>query len=178
MNLLQLSELEQHFFEQLSAVNESGEPLTEAQQAEIIERYIAADDQFKDKVDRYCELIEAFAFRAQYRAKQAERLTQLSNQDASVAGKLKARLNAVMVLRGEKRIETPHFAPHIVGNGGVAPLIVPEAWRTNAASAPAEFQKHKDEISLDVAGIRAKLAAGETIEGCRIGERGTRLVLH
>ena len=178
MNLIDLSEQERAWYDALTGVNESGEPLSEEQQAHIIEEYIAADEAFKGKVDRYCELIEAFSARAEYRQAQAARLNKLSNQDASVAKRMTDRLKAVMILRGEKRIETEHFKPHVVGNGGVAPLIVPEVWRSNPALAPAEFQKTKEEITLDLILVRQKLAAGETVEGCKIGERGTRLVLY
>lgn len=180
MNLLDLSEQERAWYDALTGVNESGEPLSEAEQARIIEEYIAADEAFKGKVDRYCELIEAFTARAEYRQAQAVRLAKLGNQDESIAKRMTDRLKAVMILRGEKRIETDHFKPHVVGNGGVAPLIVPDTWRTNPELAPQEFQKRKEEvtITLDTSLLRQKLAGGEVIEGCRIGERGTRLALY
>jgi hypothetical protein len=175
MNLIELSEQERNWLEALTHVSDEGAPISEEEQVRIIEAYIAADEQFKDKVDRYCDLIEAFGARALYRDQQRERSEMLARQDQSVADKLKARLQTVMALRGEKLIETDNRKLKIVGNGGKAPLVVPDEWRANPTAAPEAF--HKRKIELDLAAIRAKLEAGETVEGCRIGERGTRLTI-
>lgn len=175
MNLIELSEQERNWLEALTHVSDEGEPISEAEQARIIEAYVAADEQFKTKVDRYCELIEAFGARALYREHQAERYAELARLDQAVSDKLQNRVKAVMQLRGEKLIETDNRKLKIVGNGGKAPLIVPDEWRAQPTSAPEAF--HKRKIELDLAAIRAKLEAGEMVEGCRIGERGTRLTI-
>ncbi len=175
MNLLELSEQEQEWIAALTHVSESGEPISEEEQARIIEAYIAADEQFKDKVERYCQLIEAFAARAVYRAEQAKNVQKLAKQDQNISDKLIKRILFVMQVRGEKRIETALYAPHIVGNGGKAPTVIPDAWRTNPRLAPKEFQK--EVVELDLLKIRQKLDAGQTVEGCKIGERGVRLAL-
>lgn len=175
MNLIELSTQERAWFEALTHVNEDGEPISEEEQARIIDAFVTADEQFKDKVDRYCELIHAFGARADYREYRANQLAQLARLDQSVADKLRARLKAVMELRGEVAIETDNHRLRIARNGGKAPVIVPDEWRQAPSSAPEAF--HRRKIELDLTAIRAALEAGETIEGCAIGERGTRLTI-
>lgn len=175
MNLIELSDQERHWLEALTHVNEDGETISEEEQSRIIDAYIQANDEFVGKVDRYCTLINAFAARADYREAQARRFAELARLDESVATKMTARLKAVMQMRGDKQIETDNHRLRIVNNGGKAPLIVPPDWKANPASAPEQF--HRRRIELDMTAIRAKLEAGEPVEGCAIGERGTRLTI-
>lgn len=176
MNLIDLSAQEQQLLEALTHISPEGETISEEEQARIIEAYIVADGAFKDKLDRYCWLIEAFSARADFRHTQAARFVTLARLDESVATKMTNRIKAVMASRAEKQIETENFRVRIIGNGGKAPLIVPEEWRRNPASAPERF--HRRRIELDLTVLRAAIEAGETVEGCFIGERGTRLALY
>ncbi|MFM7010129.1 MAG: siphovirus Gp157 family protein [Betaproteobacteria bacterium] len=173
MNLFQLSEQERSWFESLTLDDGDGNPISEEESARLIAGFVAADDAFKDKLDRYVELIEGFGARASYRECKAARLAELARRDEMVAEKLKARVKAVMELRGETRIETDDHRLRVCANGGKAPLVVPEDWRTRPANAPEKFHKHR--IELDVTQIRAELESGAEIEGCAIGERGTHL---
>jgi len=175
MNLIELSEQERHWLEALTHVSDEGEPISEEEQARIIENFIQADEQFKAKVDRYCELIDAFGARAAYREDRAQHLALLARLDQSVSDKLRARLKVVMELRGDTQMETDNHRLRIARNGGKAPLIVPDSWRQAPSSAPEAF--HRRKIELDLTAIRAALEAGETIEGCALGERGTRLTI-
>lgn len=176
LNLFELSAQEQEFYEAFTRVNDEGKPLTEEEQSQLIEAYMAADEQFKGKVERYCELIEGFGARAEFRAKQAKRITTLSKQDQTVADKLTRRLLAIMEQRGERRIDTNLYSPHIVGNGGQAPVEVPEEWLADPSKAPKKYQKVK--VELDVSAIRDDLKANKEVQGCSFGKRGSRLVLH
>jgi len=173
MNLFDLSAKEQLWLDALTREDEDGNPISEDEQARIIDEYIAADADFKDKLDRYVELSKGFAMRASFREDQCSRLNELARRDKSVATKLEARLKAVMELRGDKRIETDLHELRICNNGGKAPLVVPDEWRRTPTSAPEEFHRHK--IELDVNQIRTKLEAGESVPGCEIAERGTHL---
>lgn len=173
ITLLELSGLEQELLEALTHEDEEGNPISEEEQSCIIDAYVDASDAFKSKVDRYCDLIDAFACRGSYQSDQAMRYAELARRNQSVADKLKARLRQVMELRGESKIETDNHKLSLVKNGGKAPLIVPQEWRFDPTKAPEQF--HRRKIELDVNAIRATLEAGEAVEGCAIGERGKSL---
>lgn len=173
LSLMELSGLEQTMLEALCQEDAEGNPISEEEQARIIENFIDASDAFKSKVDRYCDLIDAFACRASFQEDCASRYSELARRNQSVADKLKARLKAVMEMRGEVKIETDNHKLTLVNNGGKAPLIVPQEWRYDATKAPEQF--HKRRIELDVIAIRATLEAGEAVEGCAIAERGKNL---
>lgn len=173
MNLFELSQQERLWFEALTQEDDEGNPIAEEEMARIIDGFVAADDAFKDKLDRYCDLIHGFEMRASFREDRALRLSELARRDNSVADKLRKRVQAVMQLRGELKIETDSHSLSVVKNGGKAPLIVPEDWRRQPERAPEKYHRHR--IELDVAQIRAELEAGDAVEGCKIAERGTHL---
>lgn len=173
LSIIQLSEQESAWLEALTHEDEEGNPISEEEQVRIIEAFVDASNAFKVKVDRYADLIDAFACRASFQEDCAHRYAELSRRNQSVADKLKARIKAVMEMRGETRIETDNHRLSLVNNGGKAPLIVPPEWKHDPAKAPEPF--HRRKIELDVNAIRAAVEAGEQIEGCRIGERGKNL---
>jgi hypothetical protein len=175
MNLYELSQLQRELYDALTAESPEGEPLSEEEQSRIIDDYLAADVAFTAKVESYCFMIEAFSARAEFLTQQAERHAKLSKQDQSIADRMTARLKAVMIQRGERTLEANTYRPRVINNGGVAPLIYPDAWRTEPAKAPEKY--HKKRIELDTTLLREDLKNGEVVEGCKIGERGTRLKL-
>jgi len=93
--------------------------------------------------------------------------------DENTIKRLKTALHYFMLERGVTKIETPLHKLTIANNGGKAPLIVPEEWQEDPASAPERY--HRRVVKLDVEAIRADLLGGEEIPGCAIGERGTHL---
>lgn len=173
MTLIELSDLEKAAFEALTRENDEGQGITEDEQFRIIDEWIAADADFKSKVDRYCDLITALNARANYRGEQARAISRLAASDSGIAEKIKRRLHSVMNLRDERKIETDHHVLTVVNNGGKLPVVVPAEWRQEPAKAPEQFHRHK--IELDVRAIGDALEAGEVIEGCGFGERGTNL---
>lgn len=173
LSLMELSEREAAWLDAMTCEGIEGEPISEEEQARIIDEYIAADADFKNKVDRYCDLISAFGARAAYQEQMAEHYKELSRRNQSVADKMEARIKVVMELRGETKIETDNHRLSLVKNGGKAPLIVPAEWVIQPASAPEQF--HFKVIRLDMNAIRNALESGDQIEGCAIADRGTHL---
>ena len=125
------------------------------------------------KIDNYCRLIASIKGRAQARAEEVSRLDNLIETDQAAIARLKTALHNFMIEQGITKLETPLHKLTIAKNGGKAPLVIPDAWREDPASAPEQY--HRAVIHLDTELIRADLAGGEEIPGCAIGERGTHL---
>lgn len=125
------------------------------------------------KIDDYCRLITMIRERAEARHREVMRLGALMDTDERAITRLKTALHNFMLERGVTKIETPLHKLTIANNGGKAPLIVPEEWQEDPASAPERY--HRRVVKLDVEAIRADLLGGEEIPGCAIGERGTHL---
>lgn len=125
------------------------------------------------KIDDYCRLIASVTARANARTEELARLGALVDTDENTIKRLKTALHNFMIERGVTKIETPLHRLTIAKNGGKAPLVIPDAWREDPASAPEQY--HRAVIHLDTELIRADLAGGEEIPGCAIGERGTHL---
>ena len=125
------------------------------------------------KIDDYCRLITMIRERAEARHREVMRLGALMDTDERAITRLKTALHDFMTERGVTKIETPLHRLTIAKNGGKAPLIVPEEWQEDPASAPERY--HRRVVKLDVEAIRADLLGGEEIPGCAIGERGTHL---
>lgn len=125
------------------------------------------------KIDDYCRLIASVTARANARTEELARLGALVDTDENTIKRLKTALHNFMLERGVTKIETPLHRLTIAKNGGKPPLVIPETWREDPASAPEQY--HRAVIHLDTELIRADLAGGEEIPGCAIGERGTHL---
>lgn len=125
------------------------------------------------KIDDYCRLIATVTARANARTEELTRLGALVDTDENTIKRLKIALHNFMIKQGITKLETPLHRLTIAKNGGKAPLILPEEWREDPASAPEQY--HRAVIHLDTELIRADLAGGEEIPGCAIGERGTHL---
>jgi hypothetical protein len=125
------------------------------------------------KIDDYCRLITMIRERAEARHREMMRIGALADVDENAITRLKTALHNFMLERNVTKIETTLHKLTLAKNGGKAPLIVPEAWRDDPASAPEQY--HRRVVKLDVDAIRADLLGGEEVPGCAIGERGTHL---
>jgi len=125
------------------------------------------------KIDDYCRLIASVTARANARTEELARLGALVDTDENTIKRLKTALHNFMLEQGVTKIETPLHRLIIAKNGGKPPLVVPEEWQEDPASAPERY--HRRVVKLDVEAIRADLLGGEEIPGCAIGERGTHL---
>jgi hypothetical protein len=155
-------------------LTENGGDITDDAAGETLEAWF---DQLTDardaKIDDYCRLITMIRERAEARHREIMRLGALADTDENAIARLKTALLNFMTERGVTKLETPFHKLTIANNGGKAPLIVPDAWRDDPASAPEQY--HRKVVHLDTELIRADLAGGEEIPGCAIGERGTHL---
>ena len=155
-------------------LTENGGDITDDAAGETLEAWF---DQLTDardaKIDDYCRLITMVTARANARTEELSRLGALVDTDENTIKRLKTALHNFMLERGVTKIETPLHKLTIAKNGGKAPLVIPEDWRNDPASAPEQY--HRAVIHLDTDLIRADLAGGEDVPGCAIGERGTHL---
>ena len=125
------------------------------------------------KLDDYCRLITMIRERAEARHREVMRIGALADTDENTVQRLKAGLQRFMAEQGITKLETPMHKLAIANNGGKAPLVVPNEWQEDPASAPERY--HRRVVKLDVEAIRADLLGGEEVPGCAIGERGTHL---
>lgn len=130
-------------------------------------------DQRDAKIDSYCRLIAELGARAEARRAEILRLGALVDAGDKAITRLKTALKAFLDAHQISKLETASFKLTVAKNGGKSPLIIPEAWREDAASAPEAY--HRTYVKLDIEVIRADLEAGQAVEGCAIGDRGTHL---
>lgn len=155
-------------------LTENGGDITDDAAGETLEAWFDQLTDVRDaKIDDYCRLITMIRERAEARHREIMRLGALADTDENAITRLKTALHNFMIERNVTKIETTLHKLTLAKNGGKAPLIVPEAWRDDPASAPEQY--HRTVIHLDTELIRADLAGGEDVPGCAIGERGTHL---
>jgi hypothetical protein len=167
-------------------LSETGGEITDDEAGVALDKFFDELGEERDaKIDNYAALIRQFEAKAEARQAEAYRLQQLAATDANNAKRLKARLQAFFELHGIKKLETARFKLSVQANGGKAPLIVPEQWEREPASAPERY--HKVTVSLDRDMIRGDLEAvfdsddaraeAEKLmdAGCSIAPRGSHL---
>jgi hypothetical protein len=127
------------------------------------------DSEVEQKVDAYCVLIREYQARSKARWEECERLETLAKRDLAHAERMQAALHEHFKTTDRKKLETRQFSLTLCKNGGKQPIHVD----VEASDLPAELQRVK--IAADTDAIRAKLLAGETVDGCSLLERGTHL---
>ncbi len=125
-------------------------------------------DAFHAKVDSYCGLIRQLELTAAARREEAERLEAGARTVEGRARWLKERLKATMQSLGMTKAGWVRTAT-ICQAGGLLPLFV----ECDPALLPKNVQCIQVDANKDE--IRKRLEAGERIEGCRLGERGSYL---
>jgi hypothetical protein len=155
-------------------LSEVGGELPDAEAEGAIDQWFAETDLALDKkVNSICWLLREFEGRAEIREQAAKALMASAATDTNQAKRLKDRLKNFLEICGLPKLETEHFKLWIQANGGVLPLIVPQAWERDPAEAPEAFQKR--EIRLDTTAIREAIRNDEETHGASLGERGTQL---
>lgn len=148
--------------------------ITDAEAEAAIDGWLAEmQTALETKVDNYCALIREYESRADARELEAKRLMVGAGAYNNNAKRLKGRLKGFLELHGIARLETERFLLSVQRNGGKAPLVVPERWEQEPASAPEAWQRRV--IQLDKEAIREALEAGEQVDGCEIAPRGNHL---
>ncbi len=118
------------------------------------------------KVESICCVLKEFAYRAEARKQEADRLRKLADADESKVRQLKMRLLEFFRVTGTKKVDTEHFRVSVQANGGKLGLVVP----ANVEELTAAYIRL--EPHADVEAIRAALDAGKVVPGCRLLEMG------
>lgn len=164
---------------EMAALNEllaeTGGEITDAEAEAAIDMWLAENQTaLERKVDGYCALIANFEAGAEIAEAEEKYFKGLAQSRRNNARRLKERLKCFFESHGIKKLQTARFTPRVQANGGALPLIVPEAWEREPASAPEQF--HKIVIALDKEAIREAVRNDDPgAAGCAIGERGTHL---
>ncbi|HKX31345.1 MAG TPA: siphovirus Gp157 family protein [Blastocatellia bacterium] len=108
-----------------------------------------------EKIRRICGLIANKEASAKMCEAESKRLKRMAEVEQNGAERLKKRLKQFFEDHKITKLDLGIFKPRIQANGGSAPLIVPEGWRTSAAQAPEQF--HKVTVDLDTDAIRAAI---------------------
>jgi hypothetical protein len=127
----------------------------------IEEWFDAIGHERDNKIRNYCALIEMMGFNADACEEEARRLGKLKRANENGARRLKERLQAFFEQHGIQKLDLGAFRPRIQANGGQAPLIVPQTWATEPASAPEAF--HKITVELNTPAIREALTEGREL---------------
>lgn len=164
-----------------SLLEETDGDVSDEQVAEAIDAWFEEIETNQNtKVENYCKLIESLTYYSDIREAEGKRLELESKKFTKSAKtlqnrvqKLKDTLKWYMQMNNIDKITTGLFTVSVAKNGGKVPIIYPESWDEDPASAPERF--HRKIIKLDLENLREALVEGETVEGCQIGERGTNL---
>lgn len=132
-------------------------------------------DERDSKIRNYCALIEMLDFQAENGFEIAKRVEMQANKNKAAVWRLKARLKEFFQAHDIPKLELGIFTPRIQKNGGLVPLIVPDSWERDPASAPEQF--HKIKVELDTQAVRDAIRNDEETYGAQLGERGSHLRL-
>lgn len=146
-----------------------GGDVTDPEVEAYVNNWFAANEAaLQSKTDGYAKYIHELQGRAEIAKLQSDRLMAKSRTATRQADFLRAKLKAVMEMRGLQKIQGDYATVSIVNNGGVLPLNVDET-----QPIPDTFTKII--VKPDNEKIRAALDGGEELTFASLGERGTRL---
>ena len=169
---------------------ELGGDVTDEQVAAYVDQlFKELDGDFNAKVDGYVALIRQNEARAEAQAKEADHLAGMAKRSQANADWLKARLHAVMQIRGMTKAGSTRQAT-VCKAGGAQPVVL----AVDACNLPPHLQRvvlptvdgetyqaiagvvAARSVEADKAAIRAALEAGDDLGGvASFGERGTYL---
>lgn len=153
---------------------ECGGELTDDQAEAAIDQWLTENEaSVERKLNGVGWSVREFEAKADVREQAAKALLASAAADRNTAKRMKERTKLFLEMYGYKRFETEHFKFTIATNGGVLPLVLPEAWERDAAEAPEAFQRRV--IQLDTAAIREAIRNDEETHGACLGERGNHL---
>ncbi|MGH9767210.1 MAG: siphovirus Gp157 family protein [Blastocatellia bacterium] len=155
-------------------LSETGGEIAEDEAGQALERWFDQLGEERDrKLNGICWLIREFEARSEARELAAKALMASSGADLNSAKRLKSRVKLFLETHGLLKVQTEHFKLGIAQNGGIVPLIVPDAWKEDPANAPEAFQRRI--IQLDNEAIREAIRNDEETRGAHLGDRGTHL---
>jgi len=125
------------------------------------------------KVNAYCWAItHAEANAAMFEA-ESKRIAAWSKKQGERAAWLKRRLAWYFESQGIDTMQTPHWKPHFVTNGGVQAID----WKVPVEKLPEEFIITKTTKQADTDAVRKLLDTGEELEFAELLPRGRSLRL-
>jgi chromosome segregation ATPase len=135
---------------------------------DLLNQLELSEEKLAQKLDNYGKLIQNKLASHEQRMKEADRLAALAQTDKNLADRLKERLRDCLTALGETRVETPSFKFSVCQNGGSQPLDV-----SNDAELPEDC--YQIQRRPDMSRIRERLAAGESLDGVTVRDRGQHL---
>lgn len=161
MNIFQLAE-------RYSGIGEAFEAAAGDELSDLAAMFIEADGDLETKIDAYCGVIGSLEAVSKARHEEGQRLAALAAIDSNAAKRMRETMIKIFDLLGLTKRESLRYKVGIRGNGGKAPMDIPDA-----AMVPDEWMIPRLEINRDK--IRAALEAGEMLDFAEILPRGRHI---
>jgi hypothetical protein len=143
----------------------------------LYESLVANAESEEQKLEAIVKVIRQAEADAKAQREETERLLQAATVNDNRVKRLKELIKWHLNVTGQKKARAGLFNVSVCGNGGLAPLIVPEIPKDNDQEAlkgiPVDYVKTV--LQLDTAKVREELEMGVVIEFAKIGERGTHV---
>ena len=124
-----------------------------------------------EKLDAYVDLIRRFESEAQTANEEAQRYDRIASVRGNAAARLKNRLRDYLAATGQPKVQTATGRTVRIQKNGTAPLVVDDG--LDLATVPPELVKVSR--SIDLAAVRDRLKAGESLPFARLGDPGCHL---
>ena len=121
------------------------------------------------KLESYGKFIRNLESRRDAKKEESRRLQSEATIDDNKITRLKNNIKCCMLMLGCKRVDAGLFTFTVANNGGKTPLVI----EVEPETLPESLRKVS--VSANNDAIREWLEAGNSVAGCRIGERGTSL---
>jgi hypothetical protein len=125
------------------------------------------------KAEATAWVVRELEARASARRAAAQQLVEAADREERAAARVRAYVVQVMLEAGTKAISGTTCRWSRQSNGGAVPLLV----EARVEDLPEHLVRVEIKSVPDRAAIRAALERGEQVAGCRLGERGERVVL-
>ena len=161
MNIFQLAE-------RYADIGEAFEVAAGDELSDLAAMFIDADGDLELKIDAYCGVIGNLEAVAKARHEEGQRLAALAAVDINAAKRMRDTLITIFDMQGMTKRDTPRYKIGVRGNGGKAPMDIPDA-----AMVPSEWMIPRLEVDREK--IRAALEAGELLEFAELQPRGRHI---
>ncbi len=129
------------------------------------------------KLEGIVKIIRQAESDAKAQKAEAQRLRDRAAVNENRVSRLKDLIKWHLTVTGQSKARAGLFNVSVCGNGGLAPLIVPNVLSEGDQEAlkgiPADYVKTV--LQLDTAKVREELEMGVVIDFARIGERGSHV---
>jgi len=161
MNIFQLAE-------RYADIGEAFEMAANDEQANLASMFLDAEGAFEEKLDAYCAVIGQLEAVSKARHEEGQRLAILAGADRNAAKRMRDTLITIFDMQGMIKRDTARYKIGVRGNGGKAPMDIPDA-----AMVPSEWMIPRLEVDREK--IRTALEAGEVLEFAELQPRGRHI---